>query len=172
MELTFGRGDVDLTRVRPGQQVWKTDDPELTRRLRKSYEGDQPRRRVPLDLVVEAAVGRCLRIRGRAASGAVCLAVSPDPLPEAEKHPLTSQVLQDQLGRLGGTIYELRHLEAKIDGQPMVPLSVLGKLRRTMIEQLGASLAQPTPRSVAESAVITSPSARQASERTWGCTTG
>lgn len=165
VELSFGRGDVDLARVRPGQRVWKTDDPELTRRLRKSFEGEQARRRVPLDLVVEAAVGRSLHIHGQAASGAACSVVSDDPLPEAEKHPLTAQVLQEQLGRLGSTIYELRHLEAQIDGRPMIPLSVLGKLRRTMIEQLDASLAAPTPRPLVESSEWSGPSLSLASEK-------
>jgi U32 family peptidase len=164
VELTFGRDALDLSRVQPGQRVWKTDDPELMRRLRKSYEGDQARRRVALDLVVEATVGRCLRIRGQAASGAVCLVVSPDPLAEAQKHPLTLSVLREQLGRLGGTIYELRHLEAKIDGQPMIPLSVLGKLRHGMVEQLDASLAQPPARMVVDEPVLSGEPSRPGEE--------
>ena len=154
VELSFGRGDVDLARVRTGQRVWKTDDPELMRRLRKSYEGDAARRRVALDLVVEAAEGRPLHIRGQAASGAACLVTSPDPLAKAQKHPLTPEVLREQLGRLGGSIYELRHLEARIDGEPMIPLSVLGKLRHTLVEQLDASLAQPPVRTVSEQSVL------------------
>ena len=44
-ELGFGRRDLDLRRLRPGQRAWKTDDPELTRRLRQSFEGP-PRRKV------------------------------------------------------------------------------------------------------------------------------
>jgi putative protease len=91
VELTFGRGDVDFTRLRPGQRVWKTDDPELTRRLRKSYEGGQPRRRVPLDLRVEAAVGKHLQISGQATSGAVArspeASVDPGDAPGATRPP-------------------------------------------------------------------------------------
>lgn len=149
VELTFGRGAVDLGQLRAGQKIWKTDDPELTRRLRKTYDGDQPRRRVPLDLAVEAWVGSPLRITGRAASGATCRLDSPAVLEEAKKHPLTVETLREQLGRLGGTTYELRRLDAKIDGRPMVPLSVLGKLRHALVEQLDASIAEPAPRAVA-----------------------
>src|SRR5262249_45362074 len=36
VQLGFGHGDVDLNKVQPGNRVWKTDDPELTRRLRRS----------------------------------------------------------------------------------------------------------------------------------------
>ena len=39
VELRFGRDAIDLRRLEVGQQVWKTDDPELTRRLRRSFEG-------------------------------------------------------------------------------------------------------------------------------------
>ena len=52
VQLAFGHDALDVSRLRPGQQVWKTDDPELTSRLRKSFTGDQPQRRVPLDVSV------------------------------------------------------------------------------------------------------------------------
>ena len=39
--LTFARsaGGIDLSRVRPGERVWKTSDPELDRRLRQTFAG-------------------------------------------------------------------------------------------------------------------------------------
>ena len=40
--IAFGRGDVDLSRVHPGDKVWKTSDPELDRRLRQSFAGETP----------------------------------------------------------------------------------------------------------------------------------
>ncbi len=164
MELTFGRDTVDFTCLKPGTRVWKTDDPRLARRLRKSYEGDQPRRRVALDLVVEAAVGEPLRIDAKAASGAHCLLQSPEALPEAHKHPLTAETLREQLGRLGGSVYELRHLEARIDGQPMIPLSVLGRLRRALLEELDASIGQPPKRRVAETVAMSASGVHEASQ--------
>jgi putative protease len=47
-------------------------------------------------------------------------------------------VLRQQLGRLGGTGFVLERLAATIDGQPMVPLSILGGLRREMVARLQA----------------------------------
>ena len=41
--LRFGRGDVDFSRVHVGDRVWKTNDPELDRRVRATFEGDQIR---------------------------------------------------------------------------------------------------------------------------------
>ena len=103
VELTFAHGAIDFHQLYPGQKVWKTDDPQLTRRLRQTYAGPDPQCRVPLELTVEAGVGSPLRITGRAASGATCRIVSDSPLEEARKHPLTEPLLRQQLGRLGGT---------------------------------------------------------------------
>jgi putative protease len=150
VELAFGRDSVDLRRVRPGQRVFKTDDPQLTQRLRKTFTGRDALRRVPLDLAVAAGVGDRLTVRGRAASGATCLVRSEEPLAEAIKHPLTLDLLRSQLGRLGGSVFELRDLDADIKGSPMVPLSVLGQVRREMVRQLDASIASPRPRHIAE----------------------
>ena len=144
VELGFGHDAIDVSRLEPGQQIWKTDDPQLTARLRKTFTGSKPLRRVGLDLEVTAAVGKPLRIIGRADNGAACAIESPEPLAAATKHPLTDVVLREQLGRLGGTVFELRTLTAHIEGEPMVPLSVLGKLRHAMVAELEAS-AQARP---------------------------
>jgi putative protease len=151
--LTFGRDALDAQRLCVGQQVWKTDDPQLQRRLRKTYSG-RPRRRVPLDVTVEAAVGSPLRIAATLATGAACRLETPQPLAEALKHPLTIETLTEQLSRLGATTYELRRLDARITGRPMVPLSVLGKLRHEMIERLEAAAAGPPERVIAAEPVL------------------
>ena len=149
VELAFGHDDIDLSRLRAGDRLWKTDDPELNRRLRQSFTSVDAGHRVPLDFTVTAAVGRPLRVACRADNGAHATAETPDPLAEAQKHPLTDEVLRAQLGRLGGSIYELRELAADIDGRPMVPLSVLGALRKRIIEQLEESLNERPARSIA-----------------------
>ncbi len=148
VELGFGHDALDVSRLHPGQKIWKTDDPQLASRLRKTFSSSKPQRRVWLDLDVEAAVDRPLRITGGAANGATFAVESPEPLAAATKHALTDDVLRQQLGRLGGTVYELRNLAARITGGPMVPLSVLGQLRHAIVEQLEQSIARRTPRLV------------------------
>ena len=61
VELAFGRDAIDFSRVHAGQQIWKTDDPQLTNRLRKTFTG-KPNRRVPIDIEVSARVGSRLRL--------------------------------------------------------------------------------------------------------------
>jgi putative protease len=139
VELAFGHGAIDFSKLSPGQAIWKTDDPQLTSRLRKTFSGSKPLRRMPLTLAVEAEVGERLQIAGHAGNGGKCFVLSEDPLVAATKHPLTREVLEEQLGRLGNTVYELTNLSASIVGSPMVPLSVLGKVRHEIIAQLDAS---------------------------------
>jgi putative protease len=135
VELAFAREAFDMGRLAPGQTVWKTDDPALTARLRKTFAGGELTRRQPIDLVVTAAVGRPLVVRATLASGAACEVASEEPAAEAKKHPLTVDVLREQFGRLGGTPFELRGLTAEIEGRPMLPLSALGKMRRALVGQ-------------------------------------
>jgi putative protease len=152
--LAFGRGAMDWRRVRPGMVVWQTDDPRLDRQLRKAAGGGPPQRRVPVDLVIEATAGQPLCVAATAANGARCRVVSAAPLAIAQKHALSAAVLREQFARLGTSVYELRHVEARISGRPMAPLSILSALRRELIAQLDAAASQPPSRTIAAMPVL------------------
>ena len=156
VDLAFAHGALDFATILPGQTVWKTDDPVLTARLRDSFRAplDQLHRRQPVDLKVDVAEGEPLRVEAALGDGRAAVVVSTDqPAEPARRHPLTVDVLRDQLGRLGGTPFELRHLEARVVGAPMLPLSVIGKLRRDLVESLLAAAVGVAPRSIRAGAV-------------------
>ncbi len=155
VELVFQRDSLDLDQIQVGQPIWKTDDPRLTTRLRKSFTSADPIRRVPLKLRVTATVGKPLKVIANAANGATAQVSSEQPLELARRHPLTTELLQAQLGRLGGSVYTLAEVQAEIHGEPMAPLSVLGQLRKTLLEQLEASIAEPPARQVSPPGVLT-----------------
>ncbi len=140
VELTFDRSHLDLSQLYVGQRIWKTDDPRLNQQLRRTFETADPQRRVPVMLKVQAIAGQPLIVEGQSANGCRCRVESEQPLQVAQKHPVSESVLREQLSRLGGTVFELAELDATIDGNPMVPLSVLGKVRREMVEQLTSTL--------------------------------
>src|SRR5581483_11899802 len=60
--IRFGRGAVDLGRIRPGDKVWKTSDPELDRQLRRSFEGQTPHRCRRLDFEAHGFAGKPLTV--------------------------------------------------------------------------------------------------------------
>lgn len=139
VDLAFDWAAVTASEIYPGLKVWKTDDPRLNKRLRASFSGPDSVRRVAVDLEVSATAGEPLTILAVCDNGARAEVKSPSLLEIARKHALSLEVLTEQLSRLGGTIFKLRNLGASIQGEPMIPLSVLGKLRRELIEQLESS---------------------------------
>ena len=151
-ELGFGRRDLDIRQVRVGQRVWKTDDPELTRRLRQSFEG-APKRKVELEIQIRAVVGEPLRLVGRATNGASAEVATETALIVADNQPATLEDLKAQVDRLGGTIYELTRFSAEIEGGPLVPRSVLNGLRRELVDKLDAAPLRPR-RAISETRVL------------------
>ncbi|MBI2515790.1 MAG: U32 family peptidase [Opitutae bacterium] len=141
--LRFGHGDIDFSRLHVGDRVWKTNDPELDRRLRQSFEGDQIRFRRPVHLEVHGHTGVPLTLIARDDEGHVARADSAAPLAQAEKQPLTTERLRDQLGRLGGTPFELGQLTNQLEGAVIIPISELNELRRRVVAELDAQRAAP-----------------------------
>lgn len=141
--LRFGRGDIDFGRVQAGNLVWKTNDPELDRRVRQSYEGDQIRFRRPLHLEVHGHAGSPLTLFARDAEGHVARAASSAPLAVAQRQPLTTDRLRDQLGRLGGTPFELGEFGNHLEGEVILAVSELNELRRSVVADLERQRAEP-----------------------------
>jgi U32 family peptidase len=154
VELAFGRESIDLQQLYVGQRIWKTDDPALTRRLRKSFSGPDPQRRIGLHVRVRAVVGSELTVSCHTDSGLHCEVHSGHRLGAAVRRPASKELLRTQLGRLGGTPYELATLEAELGGTPMIPLSVLGKLRHALVERLDQSAQAAPPRRISESGAL------------------
>src|SRR5205823_2687784 len=144
----------DLTAIRPDMRVWKNDDPQLTARLRRTFETPDPQRRTAIDLVATAASGQSLVIEAATATGLACTVSSSQPCAEARQHPLTEATLRQQLGRLGGTPFELRGLQAHIAGRPMLPFSILGELRHKLVQRLEALAQSPPPRRIVHEPVL------------------
>ena len=67
--LRFGEGDINFSLVHVGDRVWKTNDPELDRRVRQTFEGDQIRFRRELSLEVHGHAGAPLTLIARDAGG-------------------------------------------------------------------------------------------------------
>jgi U32 family peptidase len=136
VDLTFADGVLVPARIFAGQEVWQTDDPRLNRRLRQTYSHRNPAHRLPIRVNVLAEVGKSLRLKAMCEDGIEVVVSSDQPLEKARRHPMTIEEIRKQVGRLGETAYVLGDLDATIIGEPMVPLSVLGKLRHDFVAAL------------------------------------
>lgn len=141
--LTFGPGAVDFSRLRRGDKIWKTSDPELERRIRSTFDGDKIRFQRPIRMTVHGETGEALQLLIDDREGHVIELQSIVLLEPALKKPLTTELLEQQLGRLGGTPFRLEQLENNVAGNVMLPISELNRLRRDGIERLEKLRAEP-----------------------------
>ncbi len=148
LELSFGNGSINFTRIRPGDRVWRTHDPELDKIVRPFTEAATPVHKQPLTVTVTAHEGAPMIIDWQLdADPSLCVRViSPDPLLKAQRRAIDADYLRDQLGRLGNTAYELGTLTLESSGDPFAPASLLNQLRREATEALAEK--QRSPRSL------------------------
>lgn len=149
LELRFGRGSIDTSRIRPGDLLWRTGDAGLARSVRPFLEPSAPVARQSLrarviaregePLVAEFAVVRQPDVSVTVRSG--------KPLGTAAQREIVADWVREQLGRLGGTAYELAELSLEVEGRPFAPASLLNQVRREAVARLEA--VQSLPRSIA-----------------------
>lgn len=142
-ELRFGYGHIDFQRVHVGDKLWKTNDPELDKRLRQSFAGETPKFQRPIDVEVHGAVGKPLTLIARDEIGHVAKLHSTIQLARAEKIPLSENKLREQFGRLGGTQFKLGALKNYLSGEVLLPVSEMNRLRRDAVAELDKLRAQP-----------------------------
>ncbi|WP_404425239.1 DUF3656 domain-containing protein [Nibricoccus sp. IMCC34717] len=159
--LGFGQGDIDFRRVRAGQLLWKTNDPELDRRIRQTFAGEKIRFQRALSLEVHGRAGTPLTVIVSDGEGNVVQVESTLPLEAAERTPLDETRLREQLGRLGGTPFFLEKLEVQLEGPVMLPVSALNQVRRDAVARLEALRSAPKrwTLTVAEPVLSTLPAA-------------
>ncbi len=143
--LTFGRDRLNLRRIHIGDKLWKTSDPELDRHLRQTYEGDTPKFQQLISIEIHGSEGNVLTAIARDPQGHIIQVESEIPLSAAHTQPLTTDKLEAQLGRLGNTPFKLDTLTNALEGNVMLPVSALNRLRREIVVQMEERRSRPQP---------------------------
>jgi U32 family peptidase len=134
-ELRFGNGVLNLKRIRRGDLVWRTHDPDLDKMVRPYTEASTPLRKQPVSLRVNAREGAPL-VTEWCVGSVRAVVESEAPLGTASQRAVDEPYLREQLGRLGNTPYELADVALEIAGRPFAPSSLLNRMRREAVEQL------------------------------------
>jgi putative protease len=121
--------------VKPGDRVFKTHDERLISEARLSFTGTG-RLKIPVRIVVRACRGDPLELEAVDADGIRVTVKGTLPGEIALKHPLTPEVAQAQIERLGNTPFTLAGLDCDLDGTAMYPLSELNTVRRDLTAAL------------------------------------
>lgn len=138
VEVAFAYNSLDATRIRPGDLLWRTHDPEVDKAAAVYTQATAPVHRQPVDVRITAAVGEPLKAEWRLTDHPelATTVTSASPLVESANQTLSVDQVRQQFSRLGNTPYELREVGAEIIGRPFVPVSLLNQLRREAVEQL------------------------------------
>ena len=167
IELEFGNGALRFTRIRAGDWLWRTHDPEIDRIARPFLEPSVPMARQRVNVSVEAREGAPLRAVWSLESQ-LQLSVSvesPDPLPSAQNRGLTLESLREQFARLGNTVYELGEITLDVERSLFAAVSNLNQMRREAVEKLQAADTHRPPVEIHDPAV---PQGRRHSPRVPG----
>ncbi|MEY4359362.1 MAG: hypothetical protein RLZZ631_848 [Cyanobacteriota bacterium] len=132
----LGPGRVDLRGLQPGSPCWLTSDPQLESRMQRLAERPVPEQRRALALRVSGSAGSPLQLE---VIGAPWCVQSEQALQPARGAGLDAERLRQQLGRLGGTAWELGELEVALDGEVFLPVAQLNQLRRQLVDQLASA---------------------------------
>jgi putative protease len=144
IDIVAGRNDVDLRRLNVGDRIWKTNDPALDKALRQTYETEKPYRVFPVHVRVQGCVGEKLTTWWTDVQKNVTVRVDSElALETAQKRPMDTALLEEQFGRLGGTVFQLDALESHLQGDVIVPMRELNSIRRQAVELLAGERPKP-----------------------------
>ncbi len=137
LELRFASGAIRFDRIRAGDIVWRTHDPDLDRAARPFIDPPSPVARQIVDVRVIARQGEPLIAEWKLRkSGVQARVESRQPLGPARHRAISPEILREQFGRLGNTAYQLGELSLDAIGSPFAPVSMLNDLRRDAVEKL------------------------------------
>jgi U32 family peptidase len=165
VELRFGNRAVDFRRIEAGDWVWRSSDPELKKQLRPYLEPSKPLTRKPVRWNVTGQLGQPLVLTVTDDAGRTATASTEDALTPAERRALDARMLEVELGKLGETPFFLESLEATITDECFIPLSSLGKARRSAIDKLLELRAAPPKRHINRLEVATYAAQKSAQQK-------
>jgi U32 family peptidase len=147
--LLFANRAIRFDRVRVGDLVWRTDDPDVAQAARRFTEATAPVRRQVVRVHATAREGSALSAEWSLGEASVVV-TSTETLGAAQNRAISLEMVREQFGRLGGTAYMLGAVSLDVEGSPFAPVSLLNRMRREAVERLqsqqsGADVSRAAP---------------------------
>ncbi|MBQ7476007.1 MAG: U32 family peptidase [Selenomonadaceae bacterium] len=133
----------NLRGVKVHDRAFKIFDAELIAEAKKFFNGEY-QKKFPVDAKVTAKLNQPLTLTMTDADGNSATASTNFVAEVAKNRPLTLEILQKQIGRLGNSVFSLRNLDADIDENLMMPISELNDVRRKVTDELESQRIQFT----------------------------
>lgn len=123
-------------KIRVGDRTFKTSDAALLAQAQESFTSPQAQRNMLITMKAVLGIGQPVRLTVSDFDGNEVVVASDFIGEKAQKHPLDEKRVKKQLLRLGNVPYTVQSLTIDIDGEVMVPVSILNEIRREAIEKL------------------------------------
>jgi putative protease len=134
VELRFANGAVRFDRIRPGDLLWRTHDPDLDRVVKPYLDPATPVARRAVRVHAIAREGEPMVAEW--SCGKTSVTVRSGVLGPAQNRGVSLDMLREQFGRLGSTPYQLDEVTLDVEGAPFVSASELNRMRREAVELL------------------------------------
>jgi putative protease len=152
--VSFGPDrDVRGAEALVGHRVFRTDDPQLEKRV--VAEVERAPRKLWIDLSVRGSIGEKPVYTARTERGVECSIEGESPVDRARGRGTDEAALRDKLGRMGDSPYALRALECALDEQAFIAPASINRARRALLDAIESrvKLAWPCTDATAESLV-------------------
>ena len=127
--------NINTKGVRVHDRAFKIFDAELIAEARKFFTG-APVKKFSVTADVKVKLGEPLILTLTDSAGNSTSARTKFVAELAKNRPLTLEILKNQIGRLGNSIFALEKISADIEENLMIPISELNDVRRRAVEQL------------------------------------
>lgn len=129
--------EVDDTHgIKIHDRVFKIFDAQLTAEARKFFKSEAPVKKIDVTAKVYATNAKPLTLVMTDEDGNSSEVKTNFCAEIAKNTPLTLDILQRQISKLGNTIFNLKDITAEIDSNLMMPLSEINEVRRKAVESL------------------------------------
>ena len=135
--LSFRQGTVDFQRIRPGDLVWRTNEPQLLVQLKPVAKPKSIQYTRPLDIHVTLAENQPVFVQATDGDN-IATVTSESLVTPARNQSLTPSRIREQLERLGGTPFHVGSFQCEIPkgDHLFLPVSQLNAVRRQLVDKL------------------------------------
>lgn len=138
IEVLFANNAVRFDRIRAGDCVWRTHDPDVDRSAKTFLDSPTPvaRQTVRVDVIAKEGEPLIAEWSLEKQPERSVTVKSASPLSRAQNRAISVATLREQFGRLGNTSYELGELSVEMNGSPFASPSALNQIRREAVDAL------------------------------------
>lgn len=137
IEIIPGRTQINLKKIKPGQKIWKTNDPHLDRQMQQTFAKEGGYHKFPLHVHAKGKIGTKLQSVWTDVETKESVWIdSESELQKAIQHPLTEAYLSQQWSRLGHTNFVLEAVTFDSHEKMILPVKQLNAMRKQAVELL------------------------------------